>query len=1329
MENSNKTSETDNGDDDLVSNEAEPEAEEVQVMELPPNIIMAPKFSMSYRDVEDTLRSFEGDDTYPVEIWVTDFEESAALLGWNELQKLVFAKKSLKGLAKLFVQSERGITTWSDLKSRLLAEFSTKINSAQLHKMLRERKMKPNESVQQYYLVMKELASRGSIDVESLIEYIIDGIPDATANKVVLYEASNLTELKEKLNVYSKIRSKLQGHYHGVQGVKHRHIATKPEVKKEAEVKREGGMICYNCNEPGHGIRRCPKPRRERGSCYQCGVMGHTKQNCPQQRTTTSTAAGSAASNTTAYLEDRPVSIPCYTLNIKLEVGQFSAVVDTGSPISLLCINCIPNSFHLEPYNENLTFEGINGSRLCILGRLLQKIEINEHITTLNFYVVPSNTIKCNCLLGRDFLCNADFEIVLSDKIELRKRENVSPELDLNVIEELLQIDVADCDPKVKLDVNATLGWSINQRMHEVFEQYYLEPVRPCEPLTNLELELVMKPNHQPFFYNPRRLSHNEKEAVKEIINDLLSRNIIRPSDSQYGSPIVLVRKKNGKYRMAIDYRELNKMTERDHFPIPRIDEQIDSLRDKKYFTRLDLKDAFHHIKLKENSIPYTAFVTFMGQYEWVRMPFGLSSGPSFFMRFIYSAFRHLLEENKILMYLDDLLIATETVNENIEILKEVLATMVSNKLELRIEKCKFLLTEIDYLGYIIDHKGIRPNPANVSAITEYPVPRNFHELHSFLGLASYFRKFVKHFATISKPLYDLLKSKESFVWTDEHSHSFEMLKQILITQPVLAIYSPKLATELHCDASSHGYGSVLLQKQADGKFHPVSYFSKRTTQAESRYHSFELEALAIVYSLERFRVYLQGIEFKIVTDCNSLKQTLERKEINQRILRWSLILRNYNFTLEHRGSNSLRHSDALSRQFSVLIITENSFERNLEILQDLDDQIKIIKDKLAEKEDKFFELNNGLVYRKVGNKLLFYVPKSMENNVIQANHEQIGHQGINKTVEYLSRVYWFPDMRAKIKTYITNCLKCITYSTIANRVEGQLKCPDKGNVPFNCIHIDHYGPLEKTQHRQKYIFEIIDAFTKFVKFYPVVSTGADEVIKHLKSYFRTYSRPNIIVSDRGSAFMCEKFRQFLREHSIKHVAVATATPHANGQIERINRSLTPILSKLSTSVSSWDQILSEAEFSINNTVNRTTGQTPAKLLFGVNQLGTVRDNLREILKEEVDERNLDETRSNAVSKIMQSNEYNTNYYNKRHKTPTKFELGDYVVIKNFDVTPGLNKKLLPKYRGPYVVKAVLDNNRYVIKDPEGNQLTQIPFEGVCSPENMKMWINPNKTC
>lgn len=233
------------------------------------------------------------------------------------------------------------------------------------------------------------------------------------------------------------------------------------------------------------------------------------------------------------------------------------------------------------------------------------------------------------------------------------------------------------------------------------------------------------------------------------------------------------------------------------------------------------------------------------------------------------------------------------------------------------------------------------------------------------------FRRFIKNFALIAKPLYNLLKSKEAYIWTSECDAAFRTFRKVLVSSPVLAIYSPQLETELQCDASQFGFGSVLLQKQPiDGKFHPVAFFSKKSSPPqESRYHSFELEDLAVVYSLQRFHVYIQGRSFRIVTDCQSLKNTLGKKDINPRILRWSLVLRNYDYVLEHRPGDRMRHVDALSREHQISVITETTFEENLAILQDLD---PTIKKQLEISQDKQYELVNGLVYRKTTDKSLF---------------------------------------------------------------------------------------------------------------------------------------------------------------------------------------------------------------------------------------------------------------------------------------------------------------------------------------------------------------------
>lgn len=291
----------------------------------------------------------------------------------------------------------------------------------------------------------------------------------------------------------------------------------------------------------------------------------------------------------------------------------------------------------------------------------------------------------------------------------------------------------------------------------------------------------------------------------------------------------MLVRKKEGESRLCVDYRELNKITVKDNFPTPLIDDHLDRLRGKSYFSSLDLRNGFHHVKVADGSVKYTSFVTPLGQFEFLKMPFGLTNAPRVFQRYI-NIFRDLIRENKILVYLDDILIATENVGEHLEILCEVFDLARQHGLQFRLDKCSFLYREITYLGYSIDESGIRPSATNVESVVDFPVPRNAKEVHRFVGLASYFRRFVKNFSIIAKPLYDLIKKNVAFKFGPEENRVFELLKSLLSSQPILAVYSPKLLTELHCDASASGFGAILLQRQNDGIMRSVSYFSRRTT-------------------------------------------------------------------------------------------------------------------------------------------------------------------------------------------------------------------------------------------------------------------------------------------------------------------------------------------------------------------------------------------------------------------------------------------------------------------------------------------------------------------
>lgn len=262
-----------------------------------------------------------------------------------------------------------------------------------------------------------------------------------------------------------------------------------------------------------------------------------------------------------------------------------------------------------------------------------------------------------------------------------------------------------------------------------------------------------------------------------------------------------------------------------------------------------------------------------------------------------------------------------------------------------------------------------------------------------------------------------------------------------------------------------------------------------------------------------------------------------------------------------------------------------------------------------------------------------------------------------------------------------------------------------------------------------KHILSIVDAFTKFIKLYPCKSTTSAEAIKHLKAYFRNYSKPYRIISDRGTSFTSEAFENFLREESVGHILIATATPRANGQVERFNRVIIPVLSKLAEHPAKWEKVVDAVEFVLNNSVCRATGETPSRLLFGINQLGPINDELRIHLNSDMEsERDLAALRDNASLRIQKSQRENERLYNQKHKAATNYQVGDYVMILNRDVTPGVNKKLIPKFKGPYIVSKVLDRDRYVISDIEGFQLTRIPYTGIVGPDQMKHWIRiPNK--
>lgn len=626
----------------------------------------------------------------------------------------------------------------------------------------------------------------------------------------------------------------------------------------------------------------------------------------------------------------------------------------------------------------------------------------------------------------------------------------------------------------------------------------------------------------------------------------------------------------------------------------------------------------------------------------------------------------------------------------------------------MKLSKCRFAYRRID-LGYSVTEEGIRPNDGHVEAIKKLAYPTDAKGLQRILGLFSYMRMFIRSFSEIAKPLRMQLAKEARFDFNHECEQAFDNLKNRLVHGPVLAIFNPSREIELHCDASALGFGTALMQKQEDGHFHPVSFFSQAATPAESRYHSFELESLAIVYALRRYRVYLEGrkLGIQIVTDCNSLKLTLEKKQMNARISRWALELQEYDYTLQHRPGTSMAHVDALSRCHKLPEHPCSPCD-------------KLNTDTMNESAPAAIECRVIAAVNEVENSFHIQVTQCRDPAIINLRSKlEAGPVDGYKMMDGLV-------FRESGKGQ--NCIQCIMYAAPVRPSERNLYCIKKEPVPFNTLHLDHFGPLPSLNSKRKHILSTMDAFSKLCKLYAVNSTSTKEVLACLEKYFEYYGRPRRIITDQATCFTSFEFTKKMMDWNIEHVKVAVGSPQANGQVERLHRTIKAMLGKLIEPIShaDWVQELAHTEYAINNSKHRVTGFSPCELAFGLNQRGKTPDRLTEFIENEYHSppaRELNHIREVAVESINKSQRYLESYVNEKGKPAKTYAVGDLVVITNVDVSVGTNKKFVPHFRGPFVVHQVLKNDRYVIRDVENGQLTQRPYNNIIEAARLRLWV------
>lgn len=925
--------------------------------------------------------------------------------------------------------------------------------------------------------------------------------------------------------------------------------------------------------------------------------------------------------------------------------------------------------------------------------------------------------VKKNEVVARGWPCNEEEAVEVVSAIGASKREETS----------LDNIDIGEVSEEEKEALLVLLNEFRDCIAVDTSEL-------GCAKSTKMRIELQVD---KPFSYRSYRMARAEQEEVKNIVKDLLQNRLIRVSDSNYSSPVVLVRKKNGEPRMCVDYRKLNSLTIKDCHPLPRIDDQIDKLGGGVYFTSLDLKSGYYQIPMDEESKRYTSFVTPFGQYEYERMPFGLANAPRTFQRYMNRILSPVMDFAAV--YLDDVMLHAKTVTNSLADLETVLLIFRNEGITLNIEKCSFLKTTISFLGFEISSGTVKPGQDKIKAVEKFPTPKTVHHIRQFLGLTGYFRHFVKDYAFVAKPLCNLLRKDVKWEWTVTENGAFMQLKASLINRPVLVLFDPDRSTEVHTDASAIGLAGILLQRQENGKLQPVGYYSRQTRGAESHYHSYELETLAVVESLKKFRSYLLGIAFTVVTDCNSLRATSEKKQLLPRIARWWLQLQEFTFEVRYRPGVRMKHVDALSRNppagnnDEVLRITEADWVLAGQLTDDKINEIRQVLSKPPvtnyEKDIyKNYALREGRIYRITARGIQWVVPRGMRNQVVRAAHDDMGHFSLEKTLLRLCEHYWFPKMRQYVQKYISCCIRCLYNKRKAGKKEGFLNPIPKEPEPMKLVHMDHLGPFPKSKHGNLHIIALVDSFTKFLFLRAVKSTKTKYVLEFCRDIFAVYGAPSRIITDQGSAFTAKAFSNFCEQNVIRHVKTAVATPRANGQVERLNRSILSALLTSTLEEELWDENIRQVQFSINNIVNKSIDKTPSELLFGfkprggsdlllADEVATTSGVIEDLVKE----------RDIAAEKIKVAQQQQKHHYDKKRKKSQRYKEGDLVLVEKQETAPNTSRKLLAPFIGPFVVKRVLGNDRYTVRDIQGTRRTCTTgnYERTVAADRMKMWIKP----
>ena len=789
----------------------------------------------------------------------------------------------------------------------------------------------------------------------------------------------------------------------------------------------------------------------------------------------------------------------------------------------------------------------------------------------------------------------------------------------------------------------------VPQAYHDYLDVFSESQANVLPPHRKYDLDIQLLPDSAPPFGPIYPMSAPENIEMKRYLQAYLANGFIRPSKSPAAAPVMFVKRPDGKLRLVVDYRGLNKVTVKNRFPLPLIPEMLDRLHLAKVFTKIDLRNAYHQVRVKAGDEWKTAFRCREGLYEYTVCPQGPTNAPAMFQYFMNDILREYLDVIAVGI-LDDVIIFSENPSDHAKHVRSILQVLRDNQLYAKIEKCEFDKDSMTFVGYMVSKEGIGMDPSKVAAILDWPTPKNIKEVQSFLGFANFYRKFILHYSTLTTPLTSLTRKGVKFSWSSQADEAFRALKLAFTSAPILQHFQPDLPLTVEADASDFALGCILSQPSPDGSLHPICFYSRKFTPAELNYPIYDKELLAVVSAFKQWRVYVEGavLPVSVYTDHKNLEYFSTARTTSRRHARWAASLSTYNYIIYYRKGASNGKPDALSRRpdyippplpslpilapsppllhtpyligAGVLLLPDDPLLPDIRAAQAADADLSATMARLqgrpggesnpalpegspsGRSTDEHFLLQGGLLYHQ-GRLVIPPTCSSLILKILQQYHDSplAGHYGVARTQSLISQYYKWPGLATAVEAYVRSCDTCARNKVVRHAPFGLLSPLPIPTRPWSSVSLDWITDLPPS-HYHDAILVVVDRLTKMAVFIPTTKSmsAADVAALFLREVVRVHGLPESLISDRDTVFTSHFWRRLIELLGIKANRSTAFHPQTDGQTERMNSVLEQYLRiYCDYQQTDWASLINMAEFSYNNSRHSATTLTPFFANYG----------------------------------------------------------------------------------------------------------------------------------